>query len=223
MPHAPRVDIGGYVYHVLNRANDRRRLFSGRFDYQAFEDVLAEAQNRVNMRILAYCIMPNHWHLILFPRMDGDLLAFTGWLSLTHSQRWRAAHETVGFGHLYQGRYRSFLVQDDEHSLTVYRYVERNSVRAKLVQRAEDWQWSSAWRRVHGSPEQLALLDRWPVPAGREYLEWVNRPQTGVEIDEVRACVQRSRPFGEVVWAQRTARRFGIEQRLRPIGRPRKT
>ncbi|MBI4142292.1 transposase [Candidatus Uhrbacteria bacterium] len=222
MAKSPRVDVGGHVYHVLNRANDRQRLFRTKLDYMAFEQVLMEARDRVQMRILAYCVMPNHWHLVLHPRHDGDLAAFMGWLSLTHTQRWRAAHETIGFGHLYQGRYKSFLVQTDRHFLTLCRYVERNPLRAHLVQSAEEWQWSSAWRRSHGSAEQRELLDEWPVPPSRSYLAWVNRPQTAAELEEIRSCVMRSRPFGDVPWVRHVAHQFGIEQRLQPIGRPQK-
>ncbi|MCX7423960.1 MAG: transposase, partial [Planctomycetia bacterium] len=135
------------VFHVLNRANARATIFEKPEDYAAFERVLQEALDRVEMRVLAYCLMPNHWHLVLWPRLDGDLSKFMGWLTLTHTQRWHAHHRTVGTGHLYQGRYKSFPVQDDEHFLTVCRYVERNGLRANLAPRAEEWRWSSLWHR----------------------------------------------------------------------------
>ena len=126
------------VFHVLNRANARATIFEKPEDYAAFERVLREAVDRVEMRVLAYCLMPNHWHLVLWPRRDGDLSKFMGWLTLTHTQRWHAHHRTVGTGHLYQGRYKSFPVQDDEHFLTVCRYVERNGLRANLAPRADE-------------------------------------------------------------------------------------
>ena len=132
-----RTAPGDLVYHVLNRANGRQPLFEKDGDYAAFERVLAEACQRVPMRILAYCVMPNHWHLVLWPYLDGDLSHFMGWLTLTHTQRWHAHHHTVGHGHLYQGRFKSFLVQQDAHLLAVCRYVERNALRAGLVERAE--------------------------------------------------------------------------------------
>jgi putative transposase len=135
------------VYHVLNRANGRQTLFTQEADYTAFERVLAEAVQRVDMRLLAYCIMPNHWHLVLWPRGDGDVSRCIGWLTLTHTQRWHAYHHTTGAGHLYQGRFKSFPVQTDAHFLTVCRYVERNPVRAGLVLRAECWRWGSLWQR----------------------------------------------------------------------------
>ena len=222
MPRARRVALGGLVYHVLNRANARMQLFAQDSDYQAFERVLTEAGERVGMRLLAYCVMPNHWHLVVWPRADGDLSAFLGWLTMTHAQRWHASRRTVGSGHLYQGRFKSFPVQTDEHFLTVCRYVERNALRAKLVPRAEDWRWSSLWRRTHGDDKAQALLSEWPVPCPRQWLGWVNEPQTQAEVEALRRCVTRGQPFGSEIWVQRAAQRLGLEAALRPRGRPKK-
>ena len=91
------------------------------------------------MRLLTYCLVPNHFHLLLWPREDGDLSAFMRWLTMTHTQRWHAHHSTAGTRHVYQRRYKSFPVQSGEHLLTVCRYVERNALCANLVQRAEEW------------------------------------------------------------------------------------
>src|SRR5262245_4653482 len=164
MGRALRNAAGGWVYHVVNRANARLPLFEKDGDYDAFERVLAEAVARVPVAVLAYCVMPNHWHLVVRPQRDGDLSRFVGWLTLTHTQRWHAHHHTAGSGHLYQGRFKSFPVQEDEHLLTVCRYVERNPLRAGLVGRAEDWRWSSLWRRERGPEAARALLAEWPVP-----------------------------------------------------------
>ena len=148
-----RAAQGGLVYHVLNRANARMTIFDDDADYAAFEDILEEAVDRTGMlRLLSYCLMPNHWHLVVWPRKKGDLSRFTGWLTLTHTQRWHAHRHSTGSGHVYQGRFKSFLVQDDSHYLTVCRYVERNALRAKLVKKAEKWQWGqfmalAFWRR----------------------------------------------------------------------------
>ncbi len=220
MPKLPRVDVGGVVYHVLNRANARQRIFTTKLDYEAFERVLAEAQARTSIRLLAYCIMPNHWHLVLHTRHNGDLAAFLGWATLAHMRRWHAAHGTDGSGHLYQGRYKSFPVQTDAYLLQVCRYVERNALRAKLVHRAQDWRWSSAWLRQHGPSPEQPKLDDWPVPVPRDYLRWLNTPQTASELDAIRGSVVRGRPYGDPMWVQGTAKRFNIEQTLRPRGRP---
>src|SRR3954453_12042663 len=113
MGRAPRAAVGGLIYHVLNRANGRRQLFDKPADYAAFERVLAEAQAEHPVPLLAYCVMPNHWHLVLAPQRDGDLSRFVGWLPLTHTQRWHAHRHTTGTGHIYQGRFKSFPVEGD--------------------------------------------------------------------------------------------------------------
>lgn len=132
------------VYHVLKRANARMTLFDVDRDYAAFQRVLTQACARVSMRLLAYCIMPNHWHLVVWPRHDGDRSRFMNRLTLTHTQRWHQHRHTVGEGHVYQGRFKSFPVETSEYFLTLCRYVERNPVRAGLVEWVEQWRWSSA-------------------------------------------------------------------------------
>ena len=152
MPRRPRSIQGGLVYHVLNRSNARAEIFSTEDEYAAFERVLEEAFRREPLRILGYCAMPDHWHLVVWPRSgkDRQVSEFLRWLTVTHTQRWHAHRHTTGTGHLYQGRFRSFPVESDEHLYAVLRYVERNPVRANLVQRAQDWRWSSTWRRHRG-------------------------------------------------------------------------
>jgi len=216
-----RAAAGGIIYHVLNRANGRQVMFETPQDYQLWEQVLLEAQIQVPMRILSYCVMPNHWHLILWPRRDGDLSRFMAWLTLTHTQRWHAQHRSVGSGHLYQGRFKSFPVQTDDHFLTVCRYVERNALRAKLVKHAESWQWSSLWRR-HQGPKHSQWLTDWPLPRPRQWVKLVNESQTDEELESVRLSVQRGRPFGKEFWVQRTTRRLNLESTLRPRGRPKR-
>ena len=126
---------------------------------------------------LAYCLMPNHWHLVLWPEESGALGRFITWLTLTHTQRWHARHGSAGAGHLYQGRYKSFLVQADRHLLNVCRYVERNPVRAGLVSGAQEWSWGSLWRRECG--HGLELLSNWPLARPDDWLQFVNRARGG--------------------------------------------
>ena len=172
MPRIARAAPGGYVYHALNRAVARLPLFKKEADFAAFERVLEEAQERHPTRIVAYCLMPNHWHFVLWPREDGEVTAFLRWLTHTHTMRWHAHHHTVGTGHLYQGRFKSFPLQTDDHYYAVLRYVERNPVRAGLVRRAEQWRWSSAWRRQCGGAEQALLLAAGPSRNRRARASW---------------------------------------------------
>ncbi len=166
--------------------------------------------------------MPNHWHLLVWPRKDGELSEFVGWLTLTHTQRWHAFRQSIGTGHLYQGRFKSFPVEDDDHLFTAARYVERNALRANLVRRAEQWQWGSLSRWLRGSAEDRALLSSWPMPRPAHWVEHVNTPQTEAELTALRRCVNRGSPFGSESWSERTVRRLGLETTLRPRGRPKK-
>jgi putative transposase len=213
---------GGRVYHVLNRANARMRIFRKDADYAAFEATMAEVRERIPMRLLAWCLMPNHWHLVLWPREDGHLSHYLRLLTLTHTQRWHAAHRTVGTGHLYQGRFKSFLVETDDHLLTVCRYVERNALRANLVRKAENWRWGSLWRYRYGDQAEQTLLSEWPVNRPRNWVGYVNRPHTAAELDALRRCVNRGAPYGSDTWVQRTAKQLGLDSTLRARGRPRR-
>jgi len=186
MPRSARQAPGGIVYHVLNRAVARLPLFEKPADYTAFLRVVAEALEEQPMRILAFTLMPNHWHMLLWPKEDGDLSAFCRWMTHTHSMRWHAHYHTSGTGHIYQGRFKSFPVQGDDHFYTVCRYVERNPLRAKLVKRAEDWRWSSLWRRVRGDDQPGPLLSAWPVPLPETWLQHVHEPQTEAELQALR-------------------------------------
>ncbi len=151
MGRPKRAADGGLIYHVLNRANARMTIFEKPEDYEAFERILQEAVDRTQMRLLSYCVMPNHWHLVVWPCEDRQLSQFTGWLTLTHTQRWHAHRHSAGSGHVYQGRFKSFPIQDDDHFYIVCRYVERNALRARLVKRAEDWRWCSLYRWKSGT------------------------------------------------------------------------
>jgi putative transposase len=220
MPRHPRVAPGGYVYHAINRGVARLPLFEKPADFEAFERVLALALEKHPTRILAYCLMPNHWHFVLWPRQDGELTAFLRWLTHTHTQRWHAHYHTSGTGHLYQGRFKAFPIQENDHLYQVLRYVERNPLRAGLVQRAEAWRWSSLGRP--SGAELLPLLHPWPVPRPDDWRRYVNRAETKSELEALRRCVVKSQPFGSETWQKRTAVRLGIEYTFRTRGRPRK-
>jgi putative transposase len=176
-----RTQIGGIAYHILNRANARTAIFHEPGDYAAFLRVLAQAQVEHPMRLLFYCLMPNHWRLVLWPEHDGLLARFIGWLTLTHTQRWHAQRGTAGCGHLYQGRYKSFPVETDDHLLTLGRYVERNALRAGLVERAESWPWGSLWQRVHGGLEIHPKIAATPVALPDQWTDLVKAPKTEAE------------------------------------------
>ncbi|MBI5645000.1 transposase [Candidatus Kaiserbacteria bacterium] len=198
MARQPRIDLGDYVYHVINRANGRMKIFHSELDYKDFEYLLNEIVETFEMRILAYVIMPNHWHMLLYPKKDGDMGKALQWLGTSHVRRHHTRQRTVGGGHVYQGRYKSFLVQEDHHLLTVLKYIERNPVRAKLARRPEDWKWGSAFRRIHGGAKQKSLLAESPVDLPRGHREWINDPEPSEELKDIRHSIEKNVPYGEV-------------------------
>ena len=222
MPRIERIDVGDQIYHVINRANARAQIFDTDADYKQFEFILEEAVEKFNMRILAYCLMPNHWHLVLYPKHDGDLSKFMSWLTNTHTRRWHTTKKTIGHGHLYQGRYKSFLCQNDTHLLVLLRYVERNAKRAKLVRKAEQWKWSSVWRRECGTVEQKKILSSWPVDMPKDYIGYLNESENDENLSLIRKSIHKNIPFGDDVWTGKMIDTFKLEQTLRGVGRPKK-
>jgi putative transposase len=225
MPRPLRIAAGGIVYHVINRRAGRQAIFRSVADYVAFEKVLEEAAKRFpSVLIIAYCLMPNHWHLVLLPENDGELSRFVQWLSVTHMRRWHAHRHSAGSGPLYQGRFKSFPIQKDEHLLIVIRYVERNALRANMVKRAEDWEWCSLHHRTFRKrvAAWLAATSDWPTEPPSNWIEHVNEPQTDIEEAAMRRSIQRGAPFGEAAWQQRMAVKLGLQSSLRDPWRPKK-
>ncbi|MEX0676851.1 MAG: transposase [Pirellulales bacterium] len=205
-------------YHVLNRGNGRAKVFHKDDDFAAFLELMAEANERLPLRILGYVLMPDHFHLVLWPRGDGDLSRWMQWLLTSHVRRYHRHHH--GSGHVWQGRFKAFPIEQDEHLLAVLRYVERNPLRANLVRRAETWAWSSlSWRPSGKRPK---LLSGWPVPCPRNWLATVNAVSSEAELAALRRSIVRGAPFGAERWSERIAKRLGLESSLRPRGRPKK-
>jgi len=216
MARTARASVGGVCYHVLNRGNAREDVFHKKEDFAAFLALMREANERLPMRMLGWCLMTNHFHLVLWPHRDGDLSQWMQWLMTSHVRRYHRHYHSSG--HVWQGRFKAFPIEEDEHLWTVLRYVERNALRANLVGRAEDWPWSSA-AMLHGG-EYAAMLDAGPVPRGRDWLDWVNRPQSEAELAALRKCIARGTPYGKETWQHVTAERLGLEASLQPRGRP---
>lgn len=219
MPRTARASQGGICFHAINRGNRRATVFHNSSDYDAFIGLMQRASLRVPMRTLAYCLMPNHFHFVLWPYEDGDLSRWMHWLLTAHVRRYHRVRGSSG--RVWQGRFKGFPIQTDRHLLAVMRYTERNPLRAKLVARAEDWMWSSisdgcaAGRHMTTADPPIAKPDRWS--------RWVNLPQTAAEVDAIRRCTSRNAPYGGKAWCARTAEKLGLESSLRSVGRPPRT
>ena len=222
MPRQRRADEAGVIYHALNRGNARQAIFHKDEDYQAFLRVLGEGLQRYPVELFSFTLMPNHWHLVLRPAEDGMMGRLLRWVTATHTLRYHVHYQTSGEGHLYQSRFKSFPVADDDHFLVVCRYVERNPLRANLVGRAEDWPFGSLWYWARKTEMLPQLLAPWPIPRTPNWIERVNQPLHDKELQTLRNCVRRGRPFGEQAWVEQVVQRTGLEYTLRVRGRPRK-
>jgi putative transposase len=216
MPRTARASVGGICYHVINRGNGRAEVFHDNDDYDAFVRLMVDAHARLPMRVLAYCLMPNHFHLVLWPNADGDLSRWLQWLLTAHVRRYHRRYQTSG--HVWQGRFKAFPIQEDDHLLTVIRYVERNPLRANLVKKVQNWRWSSLTAMAANPP--LLFLHPGPTPRPSKWLERVAEPWTEAELERVRHSIQRGTPFGESDWTAQTAAQLGLESSPRPRGRP---
>jgi putative transposase len=217
MGRTARASQGGFVYHVLNRGNGRADVFHNDDDYAAFVTLMQEAHEKVPMRLVGYCLMTNHFHLVLWPHGDGDLSRWMQWLMTAHVRRYHLHYK--GSGHVWQGRFKAFPIQDDEHYLTVLRYVERNPLRANLVQQSQDWDWSSLNPTQRSGP--IGMLSEGPVAKPAEWTRFVNGVETEAELTALRHSVSRRTPFGDPNWQNTTATQLGVEASMRLLGRPR--
>ena len=222
MPRQKRSDEAGVIYHALNRGNDRKRIFEKPADYEAFIRILHEGLQKYSVELFAFTLMPNHWHLVLRPGKDGQMGRLLRWVSATHTLRYHGHYGRHGYGHLYQSRFKSFPVQDDEHFYVVCRYVERNPLRASLVKTAQHWPYGSLHRWCQVTQPKPEILSRWPMRRLPNWVDRVNAALCQSELNALRASVNRGRPFGEEAWVDDIAEKHGLRYTMRPVGRPRK-
>jgi putative transposase len=216
MPRVARGPIGGIPVHVVTRGNARQRVFFDAEDCRGFLALIDEAQERLSVPVLAYCLMPNHVHLVVRPRGERDLGRWMHWLLTAHVRRHHRRYGTIG--RVWQDRYKAFPIEEDRHLITVIRYVERNPVAARLVERAEHWPWSSLRERIGRARD--ARISVPPLPLGAGWLDSVNEPLTAAELAKLRQSIERGRPFGSDAWTVATAAAYGLESTLRGRGRP---
>ncbi len=198
MPRNARRLVDGLPYHVLNRGNRRQTIFSQQGDYEIFLTTLADAIKQNPLAILGYVIMPNHFHLVLWPQQGIQISAFMRWFMNAHIRRYHRFGELWGTGHLYQGRFKAFPIQTDHHFLTVLRYVEANPLRAHLVPRAEAWKWSSLTRET--SLDGRLIVTPSPVRRPDSWTDIVNEKLPTPAYDALRTAAQRQIPFGDPDW-----------------------
>lgn len=184
MPRPPRDIPDDCVLHIINRRNDRQLLFAKPLDYQQFLSLLSHAKSKHPVRIIAYALMPNHWHLVIWVESSTQISLFMHWLTGTHAARVRWQTRTVGEGHVYQGRYRAFLIDGEARYFRLLQYVEANPLRARLVRRAEDWRWSSLEERLG---RLRGLVEPGPIGLPLRWTDIVNGPLSREDLEDFRS------------------------------------
>lgn len=218
MPRISRALQSGNIYHVLNRGNGKQTVFHHDDDYRDFLSLISDAKTRHPTRLYFYCLMPNHFHMVLSPTDTAELGKFMQWLMTSHVRRHHKRYETSG--HIWQGRYKSFIIQQDTHLLAVGRYVEGNPLRAGLVHSAQEWPWSSHQELL--GRHHTRLLDALPIELPANWNLYVDQSQNEHELAKLRQCLNRQAPYGSIDWQMTISKDLGLESTIRPRGRPRK-
>jgi putative transposase len=188
VPNHPTEGHAGTTFHVVNRAAYGQLLFEDFGEYLLFMRLLAWALGRSPIDLFAYCLMPNHWHLLLRPEASGDLSQFMYDLTKQHAQELRRWRDNLGAGAVYQGRYRASPVRTETYFYRAARYVERNPVRARLSERADGWLWSSA--SGIGIIQGVRLAE-WPEPRPKSWSEFVNEIESPEDLALIRKRTRR--------------------------------
>jgi len=173
MGRPPRDSAPGRIHHAWNRGNRRHVIFHKPGDYKAFIRVLVEAKDRFDTKLFAFCVMNNHWHLVVQEGADVSISEYMHWVTSTHVHRYQAHYEIVGSGHVYQGRFKHRPCKHERHLLSLIRYVEANPQAAGLADRCEHWRYSRGWLRVHGDAD--GLLAECPIELPSNWAEYINQ------------------------------------------------
>ena len=223
MPRRNRLDKAGLIYHVFNRGFEGKKIFRKAKDFEVFIQRLGEGLERYPVEMYAYCLMPTHWHLVLRPKKDRQMGDFMRFVAATHAQRYLVTHKTEDEGKLYQSRFKSFIVQDNEYFLDVCRFVESNGLRAKKSKKAEDYKYGSLYRSVQKPKLEPQFLAPWPVKKPPRWTAKVNAKFDPDQLAELQTCVKRDRPYGDPKWRKRMANKFDLWSTINPMGRPPKS
>ena len=215
MPRIARGETAGGIYHIINRGNMKMQVFDNKEDYEYFLELLEIGTKREKVEIHAYCLMPNHFHLLLVPKEEKSLSRLMQWVMTSHVRYYHKKNKTSG--HIWKGRYKSFMVEKESYYLTLIRYIESNAHRTKLTQKAEEWKYGSLYERVTKKRE---LLNEPYVELYDEWVQYVNQPLKEGELEKIRNSVNRQAPLGQEQWQIETATKYGMLSTLRKRGRP---
>lgn len=218
MPRVARGLADNQIYHIINRGNRRETVFHDKYDYERFLKLLEESKQRYEINIYAYCLMPNHFHIVVYTNDAQSLSKALHWISSSYVRYYNKKYKISG--HLWQGRYKSFIVQQDSYLLVLLKYVEANPKRANIVKRCEDFKYSSAYNRINKIDDNI--LDIVPIELPNNWSNYINDKENKTDIDYIRNSIERQSPLGDELWQVNLAKKYGLESTLNPRGRPRK-
>ena len=218
MPRIARGLADNQIYHIINRGNRRESVYHDKYDYERFLKLLFDSKEKYNIKIYAYCLMPNHFHLVIYTKYSESLSKAMHWISSSYVRYYNKRYKISG--HLWQGRYKSFIVQKESYLLTLLKYVEVNPKRAKIVKRCEDYKYSSAYNRINNIEDEL--INTPPIDLPVNWDKYINEEESKIDIDYIRNSIERQSPLGEELWQVNIAKKYGLESTLNSRGRPKK-
>jgi putative transposase len=220
MPRRARIVGPGYPHHIIQRGNNREKVFLDKEDYEKYLSLLETYSEKKETSILAYCLMPNHVHLLVRPSEDDGLAKMMQGITLCYTQYFNKKNERTG--RLWECRYHSTVVDEERYLWAVCRYIENNPLRARIVRKPEGYPYSSAKAHILGKKDPLlreVLLDKRELG---EYKKFMKIEEDKLLQEEIRHQTRSGRPLGDVDFLETLLERLGCNLCFRPKGRPRK-
>ena len=220
MPRIARVVATGYPHHVIQRGNNREKVFFEKEDQDRYLSFLKRYSDKWNTPILAYCLMSNHVHILAEPQEERSLYKMMQGVTLCYTQYINKKYKRTG--RLWESRYHSCIVDKEEYLWAAARYIEQNPVRVKIVKRVEDYPYSSAKAHFKGTKDELVTKELFQDGQGKDYVELLRMDLPEKEVDSIRYATRTGRPFGEKAFIKKLEKK--LERRLIVMspGRPKK-
>ncbi len=226
MGRAPRITEGGFVYYVVCRGLDGLVLFNSKAECETFEGILRESVMKWEPRVLAFALHASEWHILAMPRKDGDLSRWIAWVTSVHSMRNKSLRAGTASNGLYERRFRSFPVQDNERLIDAILWIESGFTVAEAAE-GEDASKTGAHGMIQSSYSTRILTvsrDWISLPPVALPADWSERVLQGLNrgsAEQIVNSIDRGAPYGDAAWVTKMATRFKLESTLRPRGRPR--
>lgn len=219
MPRIGRAVAAGYPHHVIQRGNNREEVFFEKDDRMRYFSLLKKYAAKWASPVMAYCLMTNHVHLLTKPESEESLYKMMQGLTLCYTQY---VNRTYGrTGRLWESRYHSCIVDQEKYLWAAARYIEQNPIRAGIVEKAEDYPYSSAEAHVKGSKDAVLGQDFFTEDRRQDYISLLRSDLPEKEIERLRHATKAGRPFGREGFVSEMENKLERKLLQRPKGRPR--